>query len=104
MTIARAGKILVPLLATALGACAPMPAPETGGNLPPESAQCDAAAASSAVGQTATVEVVEKARTDAGARTARVLKPGQVVTMEYLAGRLNVRVDDANVVAELTCG
>jgi len=71
---------------------------------PDERAQCDADAAAAAIGQAASADVVEQARTAAGAKTARVLKPGQIVTMEYLAGRLNVHVDDANVVTELTCG
>lgn len=71
---------------------------------PDERSQCDADAAAAAVGQAASADVVEQARTAAGAKTARVLRPGQIVTMEYLAGRLNVHVDDANVVTELTCG
>lgn len=71
---------------------------------PDERSQCDVDAAAAAIGQTASADVVEQARKDAGAKTARVLRPGQIVTMEYLAGRLNVHVDDANVVTELTCG
>jgi hypothetical protein len=71
---------------------------------PDERSQCDADAGAAAVGQAASADVVEQARSAAGAKTARVLSPGQIVTMEYLAGRLNVHVDDANVVTELTCG
>lgn len=81
------------------------PDPGTATMVPPdERSQCDAEAAASAVGQAASADVVERARTAAGAKTARVLRPGQIVTMEYLAGRLNVHVDDANVVTKLTCG
>ena len=65
---------------------------------------CDAAAAQGAVGKVATPALVEKARHDAGAETARVLKPRQVVTMEYLAERLNLYVDANNVVTRVTCG
>lgn len=81
-------------------------APDAGATMvpPDERDRCDAEAAAAAVGKTASEDVVEQARTDAGAKTARVLRPGQIVTMEYLAGRLNVHVDDANVVTELTCG
>ena len=35
---------------------------------------------------------------------ARVLKPGQMVTMEYAEGRLNIDVDAGNVVINLRCG
>jgi hypothetical protein len=87
----------------ALGACA-TPAPGTGGDTPPASAACNADAAQSAVGKTATPDVVEQARTDAGADMARVLKPGQVVTMEYREGRLNVHVDANNVIESVRCG
>ena len=31
-------------------------------------------------------------------------KPGQMVTMEYLEGRINLQVDDAGVITAVTCG
>lgn len=65
---------------------------------------CNADAARGAVGKAATPEVVEQARREAGAAIARVLKPGQVVTMEYRGDRLNVDVDDGNVVNNVRCG
>lgn len=57
-----------------------------------------------ALGQPATTEVVEQARRDAHATTVRVLKPGQMVTMEFIVGRLNIDVDDANVIINMRCG
>nr|WP_255417425.1 I78 family peptidase inhibitor [Lysobacter sp. TY2-98] len=73
--------------------------------LPPNAAaQCHADAAQSYVGQPATPQNVEAARLRAGAQVVRVLKPGQMVTMEYSAVRLNVRVDGANVILAITCG
>ena len=65
---------------------------------------CDAAAAQAFVGKVATAEVVEQARAAAGARTARTLAPGQMVTMDYRAGRLNLDVDDGNVITGVRCG
>lgn len=65
---------------------------------------CDAAAVQSLVGQEATADVVEQARIDAGARTARTLGPDQMVTMEFLEGRLNIDVDGNNVITGLRCG
>lgn len=34
----------------------------------------------------------------------RTLKPGQMVTMEYLEGRINLQVDDNRVIVAVTCG
>ena len=65
---------------------------------------CNADAARGAIGKAATPEVVEQARREAGAASARVLKPVQGVTMEYRGDRLNVDVDDGNVVTGVRCG
>lgn len=91
-------------LGLSLGACATAPAPDGDAAATPSTASCNADAAGSALGQQATSEVLEKARTDAGAQAVRTLKPNQVVTMEYLEGRLNVMVDDNNVVTGVRCG
>ncbi len=34
----------------------------------------------------------------------RVLQPGQMVTMEYRFGRINLNVDDNGVIVSVTCG
>ena len=65
---------------------------------------CNPDAARSAIGKEATAEVVEQARVAAGANVVRTLKPGQVITMEYHASRLNLSVDDHNVVVDVSCG
>lgn len=65
---------------------------------------CNAGAVQSLVGEQATDAVVEQARIDAGADAARTLSPGQVVTMEYRAGRLNVDIDDNDTITSLRCG
>ena len=70
----------------------------------PGAQACNADAARSAVGKTATPEVVEQARRASGAAVARVLHPGEVVTMEYRADRLNLEVDAGNVVLSVRCG
>jgi len=66
--------------------------------------QCDAEAARAFVGQEATAEVVEQARAAAGAELVRTLSPGQMVTMEYHFSRLNLDVDEANVITGARCG
>lgn len=65
---------------------------------------CDAQAANAAIGQVATAEVIEQARQDAGAQLVRTIAPDQVITMEYHNSRLNLNVDDENVVTSVTCG
>ena len=52
----------------------------------------------------ASAAMVEAARKDAGADSVRTLKPGQMVTMEYLAGRLNLYLDDAGKIERIGCG
>jgi hypothetical protein len=88
-------------LALALGACIPAP-PQSAP--PPPSGQCDAAPAAGLVGREATAELVAEARRLSGARQARVIRPGQMVTMEYSADRLNLYLDDRNRVERLACG
>jgi hypothetical protein len=91
------------LFAAILAACAqpgPAPAPAP---MPPASA-CSAEPARFAVGQQATAALLEEARRRAGASRARILRPGQVVTMEFDGSRLNLQVDAGDRVLAVRCG
>lgn len=90
-------------LAVLLAACTTA-TPSMTDQQPATADTCNADAAQSLAGQVATTEVVARARQLAGAQTARVLKPDQMVTLEYLAGRLNVYVDANNVITRISCG
>lgn len=79
-------------------------APPMSDPMPPMEDRCNADLARAAIGKAATAQVVEQARIDARADIARVLRPGQVVTMEFLPGRLNVDVNDRNAITGLRCG
>jgi peptidase inhibitor I78 family protein len=57
-----------------------------------------------AIGERAGNGVLERARIAAGASTARFLLPNQVITMEYLGSRLNLELDDRQVVRAVRCG
>lgn len=94
--IQRAFPVL-PLLvsALALSACA---------TPPPTAHQCNAEAAGRYVGKAASADNVEGARQAAGADVVRTLSPGQVVTMEYREGRLNLHIDAARTISRITCG
>ncbi len=71
--------------------------------LPPNT-ECNAAAAQGYVGQPASNPNIEGARVAAGAEIVRTMRPGQAVTMEYSAGRLNLQLDGAGVITAVTCG
>lgn len=72
---------------------APVPQPE-----------CSAAGARFAVGQALSPPLEAAARTRANAAVSRVLKPGQAVTMEFNAARLNLEVDARGRVTAVRCG
>lgn len=112
---------VVALLTLALSACAPTPdeqeqataqseqrAEEAAQPAPPEpattAAACDDSQAQWAIGKKVTDAEVDQARKDSGAQTARTLKPDQAVTMEFLANRLNLTLDEAGLVTAVRCG
>lgn len=66
--------------------------------------QCNESAARFAVGQVADEKLAEEARVRAGAQRVRMVRPGQMVTMEYDAGRLTIEVDAAGRVSGVRCG
>ena len=71
---------------------------------PPEHVACNAAAAQGLIGRQQSPALVQEARRRTGAGAVRVLRPGQMVTMEYRADRLNIRVDTQGKVLAITCG
>jgi len=56
------------------------------------------------VGKPADEALVKRAQLEASAKFVRVLHPNQVVTMEYSDERLNLHVDDKNIVRSYACG
>ena len=93
-------------LAALLG-CATAPTPPAGtGPAPggPSGGICNAQGAQFAIGKTPGASVVEQARQQSGSRMARVLRPGQAVTMEFSAQRLNLDLDASGVITRVRCG
>jgi len=66
--------------------------------------RCDAAAAQFALGKPASPALLDQARVKAGAQTARVLGPDDMVTLEYRSDRLNLTTDQAAIVTRVNCG
>ena len=92
-------RILLAGVALVCAGCTPPPQPT-----PPPSRDCNAAAAQHLIGRQQSPALVQEARRRTGAGAVRVLRPGQMVTMEYRADRLNIRVDTQGKVLAVTCG
>ncbi|WP_233234863.1 I78 family peptidase inhibitor [Bordetella sp. LUAb4] len=67
-------------------------------------ASCDAQSVQNLIGKTLTNETTEQARTGSHSAKVRVLKPGQVMTMEYDPSRINLITDKNNALTALRCG
>ena len=100
--VADAPRLLIPALVLALsvGACATLPPP--GG--PPPTGMCNAQGAIAAIGRAPTADVVERARIDSGSATVRVIRPGDAVTKDLRADRLNLNVNARDAIEGVTCG
>ena len=70
----------------------------------PPVGNCDATQVQSLVGQAYTDKIGSQAQQDASAKQLRVLKPNDMTTMEFVGERLNVEVDEKDVVSGLRCG
>lgn len=70
----------------------------------PVHTRCESKAAAFAVGQKATPQLLEQARSRAGAQNARILKPNDMITLEYRSDRLNLNTDDNLVITRVNCG
>ncbi len=88
----------MPVIVLMLSGCATPPA------TPPSGTACSADAVKSFVGRAATEDVVNDARSAAGAELLRVIKPGQAVTMDYRVERLNLYLDEAGAIERVSCG
>ena len=66
--------------------------------------RCESKAAEFAIGQKASPQLLEQARTRAGAQNARILKPNDMITLEYRSDRLNLNTDDNLVITRVNCG
>ena len=66
--------------------------------------RCEAKAAEFTLGKKASPELLEQTRVRAGAQSARILKPNDMVTLEYRSDRLNLSTDDQLVINRVNCG
>ncbi|MFJ4153422.1 I78 family peptidase inhibitor [Pseudomonas sp. NPDC089752] len=80
----------------------------SGGGAPAAAAgndgRCEASGANFAIGKQGSAELLEQARKASGSQMARILKPRDMVTLEYRSERLNLNVDEQGVVTRVNCG
>lgn len=90
----------------ALSGCAPAQTASTdaGASSAAAGGTCSAVNAQFIRGKTVDPRLAEEARVRAGARNIRVLRPGQIATLEYDMTRLNIRVGDDGRIDSVDCG
>ena len=71
---------------------------------PPATGTCVADQAQWAIGRPASAPLLERARVDATASIARFIRPNDAITMEFSPGRLNLYLDEHEVVRSVVCG
>lgn len=102
---APAGESATATPAASTPANPPRQAPPMSDPLPATPMTCNAEnAKAESIGHAATEATIERARIAAGAESVRVIKPGMMVTMDFVESRLNVDVDEAGVIVNLRCG
>lgn len=108
-------KLLSIGILVSLGACSAMPSRQASSSAEPDttssadqagspSQTCDSAPVLSLVGKTLSPGLVEQARTQSHSAVARVVRPGEVMTMEYNPARLNLIVGKEGTVITIHCG
>jgi len=96
--------LFIVLLATS-SACTPMPPnAKPSKPFPPRLAQCQPDPGQRFIGQAATEDVVAQVQAATGAKSVRVLKPGMAATMDYRDDRLNLMLDEHDLIEQVTCG
>lgn len=65
---------------------------------------CNAEAAQSLVGRSASEAVVKQAVAASGAKSVRVIPHDGMVTMDYRGDRLNIQLDEHGKIVAITCG
>ena len=97
MKKAAIGALLMTVGCAAAPGAAPNGAPAGSG------ASCDHSAVQYLVGRSSTPELRAEAQRRSGAGTVRLLRPDEIVTMEFQADRLNIHVDNGRV-TRIICG
>ncbi|HEV2568282.1 I78 family peptidase inhibitor [Sphingomonas sp.] len=71
---------------------------------PPAMEGCDASDLKFLIGKTLDETMTARARDSSGATSVRIIRPGQMVSMDYVVERLNIEVDAAGKILSARCG
>jgi len=71
---------------------------------PGQAGECNSGAVQKGIGTAISQSVLDQLRTQSGSGSARVLKPGEMITMEYNPSRLNVLIDAQGAITDVRCG
>ncbi|MCQ4314610.1 peptidase inhibitor I78 family protein [Stutzerimonas zhaodongensis] len=80
------------------------PTSDTGRSPQPSSGLCNVEYVEDLIGIQVSPEIQDQARIKSGAAIARVLRPGDIVTLEYNAQRLTISTDETLRVKRVNCG
>ncbi len=94
------------VIAVALAGCTSNAAAPVAETMPPVVADdgCGGSRVVDLVGKPMSEAVEADVRQRSGAKSVRVIRPGMAVTMDFRPDRLNVDVDEKNVVTGIRCG
>jgi hypothetical protein len=98
--------IALAFAAFSLSSCtaAPTPTATEPASQPAASGTCQADSVHWAIGHQADQATLARIRRESGAGLVRPIAPGQAVTEDYRIDRVNVELDDANVIIRISCG
>ena len=71
---------------------------------PPATGTCTADKAQWALGRAGDAALLERARVDATAAIARFIRPDEAITLEFSPARLNLYLDEQDIVRRVVCG
>ena len=86
---------------TLLAGCSSQPPAEQSAEI---NGTCNVDTIRGVLGQTANAKRIEQVQQQANANTLRVLAPGDAATMDYNPKRLNIDIDESEVIIRLSCG
>lgn len=77
---------------------------DSGPRTPVPEGGCGASRVQAFEGRVLNDDVRARIAEKSGAESIRIMRPGRAYTMEYLAGRLSVRIDEDGRITSLNCG
>lgn len=95
-------RFLLPAAVLALAGCVPAAPPEAAP--PPASGKCQSETAQRFVGKKATPDRVAAIKAISGASVVRVIRPGEMITMDYRADRVDIRTGPDRRITQVSCG